>query len=117
MDIESKVGDIRDMLHELKPVIHASAKAIESIDLRTRALEIKDKEHDVKIDRLGLDMDGLGRKVRVTGERLVMERPSKLGLVEIVEAMIALPKFWHIAVIGFVALVGAADFVIKHWPH
>jgi hypothetical protein len=113
-------GDVKSLV----PEVRANTRSLEKIEERTGKLEVRAGESDVRIERAQEDIDGLGRKVRVVSERaaapiLAAPAPAAEGgkwWIAGLEALAALPKFWHV----FLSLgsIATTAFVIlyKHWP-
>lgn len=118
MDLEQKVDDVRDMLHEMKPVVSALARSTESLDVRMRAIEIKQSEHDVKLLRTQSDVDGLGRKVRAQRERHIHGPADSEGSrwIDFLEVLAAVPKHWHVILTLGSMVTTAVMVLIRHWP-
>lgn len=105
MDLEGKVDEMRGMLHEMKPVIAASAETLKSLDDRQRALEIGHAEHKVQIVRIQSDLDGLGRKVRSQPARVQPASHDGSKWIAFLEVVAVLPKYWQaLIVLGSLAM-------------
>lgn len=120
MDASDKLllRDIFGAVSALKPALDANTVAIRSIEERQRRVEISQAEHGVRIDRLDLDVDGLGRKIRAHREASPKEAalPSlgwwASGLGLLVEA----PKYWHV-LFSLGSIIATAFVVLRtHWP-
>lgn len=120
-DADKKIDEMRDMLHEMKPVLLDVREGQKAMDDRLRASELQGAAHGVKIDRLKEDVDGLGRKVRGIEVRgnlaaAVAPAPREGKWAAAAEFLGAIPAYWHF--LGYVAAgaLSVAAFFVRHKP-
>ncbi len=119
MDLEGKVDEMRGMLHEMKPVIAASARSLESLDSRQRRMEIKHAEMDVRVGRVITDLDNLGRKVRGYSDRHKLQAAAGHDSgrwLSFLEVLAAAPKYWHVFFTLGSFILTAVVILVRHWP-
>jgi hypothetical protein len=114
-DSEKKIDEMRDMLHELKPVVLDIREGQKAIDIRMRAVEVLGAAHTVKIDRIQTDMDGLGRKVRSIETRPPSGPPAPAPgrWDSMVDFLAAVPAYWHVAAYAVTALIAFVAILRK----
>ncbi len=120
---ESKLDRILGMVHEMKPVLIDVREGQKAMDERMRASETRGTEHEVKIERIQSDIDGMGRKVRGVEARTLALGPTPPPETEpgrwrgIIEFVAAVPAVWHIVggvVAGAAGVISAVAFVWRH---
>lgn len=111
-----KIDEMRDMLHELRPVVLGIREDTKSMDERLRGSEIRAAEHGVKIERLQDDVDGLGRKVRAVEVRQPTTLPpSDTGRwASIAELLGAIPGVWHFVGYAVAGIISIAALIARH---
>ncbi len=101
------------MVHELKPIIFEIRDSQKVMECRIRDSEIKTAEHKVKINRLEIDLDGLGKKLRVIPIHAArLQSGSKFDAI--LEFLVIAPKFWHIILTAAMALITAITIAWRH---
>lgn len=104
----------------LKPVLDQHGAHLLRLDDRTRSLETKAVEGEVKTERLQQDLNGLGSKVRTiqTAKLAASAAPENHGSkwLALLEILANAPKWAHaIIAAGSVATL-AATILWQHWP-
>lgn len=120
MSQEEQISEMNGMLHEMKPQLASCLEGVRSVEMRTRFLETRVEQHDVKIDRLLSDVDGIGKKIRQHMDRdrihAAGEKRSNKWIA-FLEFLAVLPQYWHVVLGGFIALVGIAGVVVRLIEH
>lgn len=103
-------GDIKSIVPELR----ANSLAVRSLDERVRSVEVVQGQQNVKVDRLGSDMDGAWKRIKSIDDRRQAQvrtdgRKGKLDWI--IALLAAIPEYWH-AVITVGSLVTAAAMLI-----
>ena len=69
MTLDDKVDMIYTGICEMRPILMATAESVRTMDLRQRFLETRVEQHDVKLERAIADIDGIGKKVRISDDQ------------------------------------------------
>lgn len=109
--------DIHGTVSGIKPVLEANASALKALDERQRRSEIMGAEHGVKIERLGSDLDGLGRKVRAISISPAPAGESTGRWLTFLELIAAMPKIWHALFYVGTAVVAASLLIARLTGH
>jgi hypothetical protein len=114
------LNEIHGSVSGIGPLLKTHGDHLLRLDDRLRGVESKAIEQEVKAVRLQQDLDGLGRKVRVQGEkRLTASQAPENGgsrWLAFLEVLAAAPKWVH-AIVSIGSFAGlAATILWKHWP-
>ncbi len=104
MTMGDKFNELYGVVHELKPIIFEIRDSQKVMECRIRDSEIKTAEHKVKINRIEIDLDGLGKKLRVIPIHAArLQSGSKFDAF--LEFLLLAPKFWHIIMTVAMAII------------
>jgi hypothetical protein len=108
-----KIDEMHGMIHAMKPMLEDVRADQKAMDSRMRVNEARGERHEVKIDRIQSDMDGLGRKVRNCQPASIAEvrgEPRGGKWLAFLEFMAVVPQYWHVCL--SIASVGISAVVI-----
>lgn len=118
MTQDEKLDAVHAMTLEIRPLLPLITKRLDDQDNRQRAADKSLAEHEVKIERLKEDVDGLGKKIRRAGESGAL-RPQAAGgdWHSFVSLVSELPSYWHFFATGATgaALIAGAVWKLKHF--
>jgi hypothetical protein len=103
----------------LKPVLDAHGAHLLRLDDRTRSLESRAVEGEVKTERLQQDLNGVGSKVRALQTQRLAASTAPGGSskwVTFLELLASAPK-WAPALVTIGSLAATACVILwRHWP-
>lgn len=86
MNLEEKVDDLSNSVHEIKPMMVLIHETLQGMDVRQRSNEKEIENHSVEIQHINKDLDGIGAKFRdierVQGIRVAGEAGKWVAFLE-----------------------------------